>query len=297
MRIAFFGLPLAAWLLHRDGHEIAFAVLSPVPAPGARRLRHAIGADNVVDADDKAEIDRRIAGAELLVSWYWTRRLPPEWLSAPRHGAIGAHPSLLPRFRGPDPFFAAIDAGDALTGVTVHRLDAGYDTGPILLAQSVSIGDRDTWQLARALDRPSLSLLRDAARRIAAGDPMPGVAQDESLASWAGEPEGDSLRVDWRWPSARILRRIRALSPSPGLAIELLGEKLFVTRARSTTRLPEVLAPGEAAVDAALGVAIRSGDAGILVEAAVVGEDSGYPAGTGLDATGVAALVAGKRDG
>lgn len=296
MRIAFFGLPLAACLLRRDAHEIAFAVLSPVPAPGARRLRRYIGSANVLDADDEATVERRIGEAQLLVSWYWTRRLPSRWLEAPEHGAIGAHPSLLPRHRGPDPFFAAIDAGDELTGVTVHRLDAGYDTGPILLTRSMPVGDRDAWQLARALDRPSLALLREATGRLAAGDPMPGVVQDESQASWAPEPDGERLRVDWRWPTTRILRRIRALSPTPGLALELCGQNLFVTRARPAARIPSVLEPGEAAVSTTEGVAIRSGDGGIVVEAAVVGEGAGLLAGTALDATGVAALVAGKRD-
>jgi methionyl-tRNA formyltransferase len=218
--------------------------------------------------------------------------LPAAWLARPPHGAIGVHPSLLPRHRGPDPFFAAIDAGDAVTGVTVHRLDAGYDTGPTLLAEELAIGDRNAWQLARALDRPALRLLREAVRRFAAGDPMAGIPQDESRATWAGEPDVDQLRVDWRWPTARILRRVRALSPVPGLAIEVRGQKLFVTGARAAPELGLPLEPGEAAVDGPGGIAIRTGDGGILVEAAVVGDDSGLPAGTELDGPGVVELVA-----
>lgn len=297
MEIAFFGLPLAACLLHGDGHELGIAVLSPLAAPGARRLRRLIGEARVIDvADPPAEweaiVERRLARCELLVSWFWTRRLPQKWLEAPRRGAIGVHPSLLPRYRGPNPFFWAIDAGDAVTGVTVHRLEATYDTGPILMAEPVATGDLDAWQLARALDRPALRLLREATRRIADGEPCPETAQDEAAASWAPEPEGELLRVDWSWPTARILRRIRALAPVPGLAIEVRGQKLFVTRARPGRELRAGLEPGEALIAGADPIAIRTGDASVLVEAAVVGEDSGLPAGTCLDAAGVAALLA-----
>ncbi|MEB2310322.1 MAG: formyltransferase family protein [Sorangiineae bacterium] len=297
MRIGFFGLPLAAYLLVEDGHTLAFAALSPIRAPGARRLRRLIGAERVLDAAELGnrlgeEVEARLGEAELIVSWFWTRRLPGAWLARAPLGAIGVHPSLLPRHRGPDPFFAAIDAGDEETGVTVHRLDASYDTGPILLAERLRIGERSAWQLARALDRPALRLLREAARRIASGAPMPEARQDESLATWAGEPEGAELRADFSWDTSRVLRRIRALAPVPGLAIAVHDQNLFVTEAIAEPRLLPALEPGEALIDAQRGLGIRTGDGGIVVTAATVGEASGLPAGTELDAAGVAALLA-----
>ena len=99
----------------------------------------------------------RAAAPDLLVSWFWTKRIPARLLSvAP---AVGVHPSLLPRHRGPDPYFWAIDAGDETTGVTAHRLDATYDTGPILAQRTLEIRPSwDAWRLARALDRPSLDV-------------------------------------------------------------------------------------------------------------------------------------------
>src|SRR5512142_1856787 len=99
MKLAYFGLPLGALLLLRDGWQVELAVLSPVDAPGRRRLERQLGADRIVDALElgpalDAEIERRLDAAtpDLLVSWYWTRRLPAKWLARPRLGAIGVHP-------------------------------------------------------------------------------------------------------------------------------------------------------------------------------------------------------------
>src|SRR3954452_23698330 len=171
LRIAYFGLPLAAWLLARDGHDVRFAVLAPVDAPGRRRLTRTIGAERVLAAKVlgsrlKARVEAAFAheAPDLIVSWFWTRKLPSAWLERARYGGIGAHPSLLPRHRGPNPYFAAIDAGDRETGVTVHTLTAEYDEGDILLSRALPVGDLDAWRLARALDRPSLALLRQAVR-------------------------------------------------------------------------------------------------------------------------------------
>ena len=205
------------------------------------------------------------------MSWFWTRRLPARWLARARHGGIGAHPSLLPRHRGPNPYFAAIDAGDEQTGVTIHRLTAEYDDGDILLSRALPVGALDAWQLARALDRPSLALIREAARGFATGQPPIGTTQRGELASWAPEPTGEALRATWTWPSARVLRRVRALSPVPGLGLELEGLPLSVTRAEPTNRYPSALEPGEAAVygDPAT-LVLRTGDGAIAITRAVL---------------------------
>ena len=135
LKIAYFGLPLAALLLDRDGHSIVLASICRSDAPGLRRARKRFGARLLVkpDAARSAFGERvRALSPDLVVSWFWTKRLPVEVLRAAPFGAIGAHPSLLPRHRGPDPTYWAIARGDAETGVTVHRLEADYDTGDIL---------------------------------------------------------------------------------------------------------------------------------------------------------------------
>lgn len=303
MRIVFFGLPLAAWLLARDGHEIDLAVLAPVAAQGQRRLARRIGASKLLDAravgdDLDARIEARWPAqqVDLLVSWYWTRKLPGSWLARPRLGAIGVHPSLLPRHRGPNPFFWTIDAGDVETGVSVHRLTERYDDGPVLRQVAIPLGPLNAWQLARALDRPGLRALRDVVSELARGTAPSERPQDESLACWAPEPTADELRVDFRWPTARVLRRVRALSPVPGVALDLAGTELFVTAAEPAPALPGGLLPGEAAAlgDPPRQLAIRTGDGGIVLRRAFAGEGCEVPEGEPVDLERLAVLVASR---
>jgi len=283
LRVAFFGLPLAAYLLARDGYDVRLSVLAPVEAPGRRRLTKRLGPERILDAGALGgALDQRVDEAlereapDLIVSWFWTRRLPARWLARAKQVGIGAHPSLLPRHRGPNPYFAAIDAGDAQTGVTVHRLTAQYDEGDILLRHAVPVGTHDAWQLARALDRPSLALIRQATLAYATGRPPGAIAQQEELATWAPEPTGEALRVAWTWPSARVLRRVRALSPVPGLSLDIEGLRLSVTGAELAERYPSALEPGEAAVHGdPAALVLRTGDGAITATRAVLecGED------------------------
>lgn len=279
LRIAFFGLPLAAYLLSRDGHDVRFAGLSPVAAPGLRRLRRALGTARVLEAgalgdEFETRVDERLASErpDLLVSWFFTRKLPARWLDAPRLGGIGVHPSLLPRHRGPNPYFWAIDEGDAETGVSVHVLTPEYDEGDVLAVSRIPVGEKNSWQLARALDRPSLSTLRDVVARFARGESPPRTPQDAGAVTWAEEPEGAFLRADFREATERVLRRIRALSPVPGLALEIEGLRLTATRATRAAVFPEALLAGEAAVSDGY-LVLRTGDGAVLIERAVVEEN------------------------
>jgi len=283
LRIAYFGLPLAACLLHADGHDVRVAVLPPAYGPGRRRLAQSIGSERILRATVLGDaLDRSVETAiareapDLLVSWFWTRRIPARVLERVPLGGIGAHPSLLPRHRGPDPYFWAIDAGDAITGVTIHRLTERYDDGAILDSSALSIGSMNAWQLARALDRPSLALLRKTVRAFSQGERPSGKPQDETLATAAPEPGDDDVRVDFGWPTERALRRIRALAPLPGLALDIEGLELVVTRARRADDFPLALEPGEAAVvgDPAH-VVLRTGDGAFAVERAVLELESG----------------------
>ena len=280
IRVAYFGLPLGALLLAGDGIPISLAVLSPTEAPGRRRLARRLGtpildARSVSPTELVAAIDAAFARQppELVVSWYFTRRVEERWLRAARLGGIGAHPSLLPRHRGPNPFYAAIDAGDSTTGVSVHRLTAAYDEGDVLATEELAIGERDAWQLARALDRPSLRLLRRVVRALAEGKEPQATPQEQALATWAPEPSGELLRADFRWSTERVLRRVRALSPVPGVALSIRRVELFVTQAEATEVYPGALAAGEAAIGT--DVVIRTGDGAIAVtRAAVVDGDA-----------------------
>ena len=279
MKVGYFGLPLGAHLLLRDGHELDPCVLSPLSAPGRRRVTRQIAATSMLDAlgAPREAFNEQIAGAlaraqpQLIVSWFWTRLLPASWLNAAVYGGIGVHPSLLPRHRGPNPYFWSIDSGDHEAGVTLHTLAPEYDTGAILLQRAIPVGERNSWQLARALDRPSLALLREGVGRFARSHPPTPTAQDEQAATWAPEPTGRELSVDWSWPTARILRRIRAISPVPGLAVEVSQLRFFVTRAKPASDFVRALEAGEAAVVGQPGtLVIRTGDGAIAVERALL---------------------------
>ncbi len=277
MRIAFFGLPIAAWLLHRDGHEIVYAAISR-EGPGLRRVRRALG-DRVQvkpDLSSRRAIERVAKLApERIVSWFWTKRLPRALLDvAP---GFGVHPSLLPRHRGPDPFFHAIDAGDRVTGVTAHRLADEYDTGAILAQREVAIDPSwNAWQLARALDRPSLALLRAVAKDGWATE----TPQDESRATLAPEPADEELELDWTWTSERLARRVRAAAPWPGAWTFFGDECVAVTRTSPAPSFPRALAPGEAAVvETADGprAVVRTADGALALERGHVGGADGEP--------------------
>jgi methionyl-tRNA formyltransferase len=254
MRIAFVGLPLAALLLRADGHDVVWAGVCRRDALGTRRLRRTIGRDNVSMMPDL----ERLAGAvaerrpDLVVSWFWTRKIPASFRTLAPLGAIGVHPSLLPRHRGPDPYFWAIDAGDAVTGVTAHQLDDAYDTGAVLARRELAIDPSwNAWTLAKKLDRPSLALLRETVRAFADGKPPSPLAQDEALATEAPQPSDDDLELRWTDDAAHIERRVRAASPWPGAFTAIGDVALTLTRVRATMSRPELLAalePGEAIV-------------------------------------------------
>jgi len=270
MRVAFFGLPIAAILLANDGHDVVWAGICRSGAPGTRRLRERIGAPRVHIAAD-ASSPRAMRGLEdsrpdVVVSWFWTKKIPPHVLRlAP---AFGVHPSLLPRHRGPDPYFWAIDCGDGRTGVTAHMLDEQYDTGDILGQSAIDLDPRwDAGRLARVLDRPSLSLLRDVARAFAAGRPPARQPQNDRLATMAPDPSDEDLAVRWSWPAARLARRVLAAAPWPGAWTEIAGRVVTLVRVRPTLDYPRALEPGEAAVRADGTGVVRTGDDAIeLVE-------------------------------
>lgn len=268
MRLAFLGLPLAALLLHADQHDIVIAGVRAGLTTGARRLRRTIGlARVVVDPQRDWEAFRHLVAssrADLLVSWFFTRKIPMPVVDACRLGGIGVHPSLLPKYRGPDPFFAAIDAGESETGVTVHRIEESYDTGAIIAQRTLAVDPRwNAWQLARRLDRPSLSLLREVVGRAQAGDDLQGEAQDESLASAAPVPPEDARAIVWTAPAAAIVRRIRALSPNPG-ALAFAGHQVLIVQEAEIRPVHAVLQPGEAGIIDGVAV-IRAQDTGVAL--------------------------------
>ena len=224
---------------------------------------------------DDLTIQRVLASArpDVLLSWFWPRRIPQAVLDLAPRGSFGVHPSLLPALRGPDPYFWAILRGHVHTGVTLHRLDRDYDTGNIIDARQLAVADDEhAYALAKRLDRPSLALLVSCAERLAHGEALDGVPQDEEAATEAPRVEDALLEIDWHEPAAHIARLVRAAAPFPGAHAQLADADVDVIAARVYAgKLPRALEPGDAVL-AREGVVVCTAQGGLLLER-VRGED------------------------
>ena len=182
----------------------------------------------------------------------------PQWvLDLPRFGCLNIHASLLPRWRGAAPIHRAIEAGDAATGVTIMQMDAGLDTGDMLLAEALDIGEDSTARLHDRLAALGGRLVVQALREAEAGRLRP-VPQPAEGVTYAAKVEKAEARIDWAQDGAAIVRRIRAFDPFPGASTDLDGEtlKLWAATARATP------------VGEAPGTVLAAGPAGIEVAAA-----------------------------
>ena len=164
---------------------------------------------------EKAALDVLVVAAYGLI-------LPPWVLAAPRLGCINVHASLLPRWRGAAPIHRAIEAGDAETGITIMQMDAGLDTGAMLLVGSEPIHATDsTATLHERLAALGGRLIVQALHQAAAGQ-LQAVAQPEHGATYAHKIDKAEAAIDWRLPAVALERRMRAFDPFPG-AHFLLG--------------------------------------------------------------------------
>ena len=209
-------------------------------------------------ADDAALAREALAAAraDALVVAAYGLILPPWVLGLPRLGCLNIHASLLPRWRGAAPIHRAVEAGDAASGVTVMQMDAGLDTGDMLLAEAVALAAGET--TATLHDRLAAlggRLIVDALRAAAAGALRP-VPQPEAGVTYAHKVGKDEARVDWRDDAAAIERRLRAFDPFPGAFGVLGGETVKLWRG--------VVAQADAG-GAAPGEVLAAGDDGITV--------------------------------
>lgn len=279
MRILYFGLPLGLEVLRRHGHRPLAACLGHLDQPGARRARMRLERGALLlgaPALDDAEVVRTLESVkpDLILSWFWPKKIPASVLAlAP---AYGVHPSLLPRWRGPDPFFWAIRRGDTETGVSLHELDAEYDTGRVVAQRRVPIAAADDgWTLAKKLDRPSLALLLELVERRARGETPAAWTQDEAGATEAPQPTEEDLALDFDCDAAELERWVRAARPEPG-ARAVLGEALvtFLDVAVDDARPPGGLEVGEAWIAGGV-VRVRCGRGALRIDRVRDEDDEG----------------------
>ncbi|MGH9174012.1 MAG: methionyl-tRNA formyltransferase, partial [Vicinamibacterales bacterium] len=218
---------------------------------------------------------------DLVISTVFPWRIPQDVIDLPRLGAINLHPSLLPKYRGTmTPNWTLLN-GETLTGMTVHRMVADFDAGPILAQVSIEIEDGDDLMsyVQRLFGRVP-ELLDAALARVAAGDP--GDPQDESQASYYGQIPDEERVIDWSGPARRVHNQVRAFSAnvSPVGAFGTVdGVPSRVTRTRLLAGNGDRVAPGTIVSRGADGLTIQCGDGPILVvEHASMHPDGEQPA-------------------
>ncbi len=268
MKIGFAGTPdFAACALQSiidAGHEVAIVVTQP-DRPAGRGLqfqpsavkqlaiRHAIPvlqpAGLRLDGRHAVEANaarQALIGADLavLVVAAYGLILPAWLLELPRHGCLNIHASLLPRWRGAAPIQRAIEAGDEMTGVTIMQMDAGLDTGAMLLCERMSIDKTDTGaSLQTRLAGLGARLIVETLTRLSCG-PLTAMPQPAQGVTYASKIAKAEAAIDWRLDADAIERRMRAFDPFPGAIFRLDGDVMKAWRGVVRPAAPSA-APGE----------------------------------------------------
>jgi methionyl-tRNA formyltransferase len=188
--------------------------------------------------------------------------LPPSILAIPPLGCINIHASLLPRWRGAAPIHRAIEAGDAETGITIMQMDAGLDTGDMMLVAREPISPQDTTgELHDRLAALGGRLIVDALLRLAEGR-LTRTPQPDEGVNYAAKISKDEAALDLRLPASTLLRRIHAFNPAPGASVQSGDSVLKIWRAERIAGSGE---PGLVLAVDARGVAVACGEDALLL--------------------------------
>jgi len=230
------------------GQHVLLLVTTPGP-----RARHSIEYQRTV-ANARRDLDilvtthmNRLAAMlrpfepDLIFTTGFSWKLPPELLAIPRLGCVNAHPSLLPRYRGPNPLYWHFINNETRGGLTIHRMDAEFDTGPILAQQAVEIAqDDDIDTFFPKLVAAGAPMIPEMLQAVAAG--LPGTPQPMEGASYAPLCTEADRWLDWERPAAQLRNQVRGWG-SQGALASLDGQTYLVSRAR-TVSIPATAQPG-----------------------------------------------------
>ena len=246
MRVVFMGTPefsvpvLEA--LVEAGHEV-IAVYSQPPRPAGRGkkdrpspvhqkadelgidVRHPVSLRN-----DEAQADFAQLKADVAVVVAYGLILPQAILDAPKFGCLNIHASLLPRWRGAAPIHRAIMAGDAETGICIMQMEAGLDTGPVLLREVTKIGAEET--TGELHDRLSKIGAANITKALATLPKLAPETQRADGVTYAEKIDKAEARIDWAQSASDVDRKIRGLSPFPGAWCEVAGERVKLLGSR-----------------------------------------------------------------
>ncbi|MEQ6249087.1 methionyl-tRNA formyltransferase [Sulfitobacter sp. HNIBRBA3233] len=269
MRIVFMGTPdfsvpvLEA--LVAAGHDVV-CVYSQPPRPAGRGRKERPGPVHAraleLGLEVRTPVTLRTAGVQaefaalrpdIAVVVAYGLILPQAILDTPRHGCLNIHASLLPRWRGAAPIHRAIMAGDTRTGVCIMQMEAGLDTGPVLLRRETDIGPSETTaELHDRLSEMGAAAVVEALGRL---DRLSAEPQPEEGVTYADKIDKAEARIDWTRPAAQVDRLIRGLSPFPGAWFVLGGARVKALGSRVVEGAGR---PGEV-LDPALHVACGEG--------------------------------------
>jgi methionyl-tRNA formyltransferase len=289
-KLAFFGSPAFALPVLealRERFEIALVVAQP-DKPAGRGLKLtpppvAVRANDLgLPLEQPAKLRKnpdfearlRDSGAQVAVTCAYGKILPQSVLDVPQRGFLNVHTSLLPKYRGAAPIQWALIEGEAVTGVTIMRTDAGLDTGPILLQEALSIGpDETALELAPRLSSLGARLIVDALEKL---DSLELQAQDDAQATIARLLEKDDGRVIWTDSASAIYNRYRGVAGWPGSFFQFAGKrvKLLEMRPAQGSGVPGTI------ISLENGVRVATGEAAIALN---VVQPEGKPRMTALD--------------
>jgi len=274
MKVVFAGTPEFAApslvALLAAGHEVPLVLTQPdrpagrglKPQPSAiKTLAVARGLSlqqpAALDADAIAAVSA--VRPDVMVVAAYGLLVPAALLQLPPRGCVNVHASLLPRWRGAAPIERALLAGDEQTGITIMQMDAGLDTGAILLQEALAIGPEDTAGTLRA--RLSALGARLLVRALAA--PAPPRAQDAARSTYARRIRKEEAEIDWQRPAAEIERQVRAFDPTPGAQTRYAGQPLKIWRARVEPGIAQ--APGAVCSTGPDGIVVACGRDGLRI--------------------------------
>lgn len=225
------------------GHDIV-CVYSQPPRPAGRGQKerpspvHGFAAEHGIEVrtpvslkDTQAVAAFADLNADIAVVVAYGLILPQAILDAPKMGCLNIHASLLPRWRGAAPIQRAIEAGDRQSGVTIMQMDAGLDTGPMLLTEAVALSCQTTAQsLHDQLSEMGGRLIVAALAALSAGEIMAEPQSDDGV-TYARKLDKAEGRIDWTRPAVSLDALIRALTPWPGVWCEMDGKRLKILAA------------------------------------------------------------------
>lgn len=256
-----FAVPSLKALINSSDFEVVGVVTQPDrPAGRGNQLRQSAVKEVAIDADIDVFQPEKLRGEDVmqhLQSWSpdfhvvaaYGQILRQAVLDLPTYGSINVHASLLPRWRGAAPIQAAILAGDSSTGITIMKMDAGLDTGPMLSKESVEILSSDTSQsLHDKLAEISGPLLIKTLCGLISGEIEPQ-SQDDELATYAPRIKKEDGKIDWTFSANQIDQQVRAYSPWPAAFTTLDGAMLKIAFGYPISDNPSNLKPGEIATD------------------------------------------------